>query len=257
MTGLIDSHAHLTSGGLLEQVGAVVDRAVAAGVERVISIAVDMADAERVLELSDAFEAVSAGAGFHPHEAGKLTADDWERFGAVVRDDRLVAIGEMGLDYHYDFADRAVQVAVLERQLAFAIDIDKPIVIHSRDAHADTVSVLNRAGFSGRRVVFHCFTGTRAEAGEIHSHGWRTSFTGVVTFKNAGACRDVAVNCPIEDLMVETDSPYLSPVPVRNVRPNEPAHVVHIARFLAEQRGVPFDEFAAITNSNTRTFYGI
>lgn len=254
--GLIDSHAHLTFDAFAD-VDAVLDRAAEAGVQRVISIGTDIRDAERVIALAQRHHAVEAAMGIHPHEAGRLVDGDWDRYRTLMRADTVVALGEMGLDYHYDFADRNAQRDVFERQLALAAEVDKPIIIHCREAHDDTVAILNSAGFGGRRVVFHCFTGTAAERAQIADNGWRVSFTGIVTFKSAGELARIAADYPADQLMVETDSPYLSPVPVRHVRPNEPAHVAHVARFLADRRGQPFEEFSEQTRANTVAFFGL
>lgn len=255
--GLIDSHAHLTRGPLATDPWGALDRAIAAGVEHIVCIGVDLADARRVVDLARSDTRVSAGIGFHPHEAGRLAHDDWDQWREWIRLPVVVAIGEMGLDYHYDFADRAVQRGVFERQLETASTVDKPIVIHCRDAHADTLAVLKSTGYAGRRVVFHCFTGTPAEAAEIADLGWRTSFTGIVTFRNSVELATLATQYPLDQLMIETDSPYLSPEPVRHIRPNEPAHLLHTARFLAARRGMDFAELAERTSANTRGFYGL
>ncbi len=253
--GLIDSHAHLTSKEFEGIVADVLDRAVAAGVERVISIGTDMTDAQRVIELARSDARVHAAVGIHPHEAGKVRDGDWDLYEELMHDPHVVALGEMGLDYHYDFADRKTQADVFERQLDLASSAGKPIVIHCREAHDDAVSMLRNLGLGGRRVVFHCFTGTEREATEIADNDWRLSFTGVVTFKSADQVRRIAVAYPIDQLMIETDSPYLSPIPVRRVRPNEPAHVAHIARFLAAERGITYDELASRTCANTVEFF--
>lgn len=255
--GLIDSHAHLTDERFRDRIGEVLDRAAAAGVEHVISIATDMADAQRVLDLARTDDRVSAAVGIHPHESAKATKSDWVSYENLVNNRSLVALGEMGLDYHYDFSDHPTQQGVFERQLEMAISTDLPIVIHSRDAHDDTVATLRRRGYVGRSVVFHCFTGTTEQAAEIADNGWRISFTGVVTFKNASALQLIAKNYPMDQLMVETDSPYLSPEPVRQIRPNEPAHVTHIARFLATLRDMTFEEFTERTAKNTKSFFGL
>lgn len=253
--GLIDSHAHLTDEHFRDRIGEVLDRAAAAGVDHVISIATDMADARRVLDLARIDDRVSPAVGIHPHEAAKATQSDWDRYESLVGDASLVALGEMGLDYHYDFAERSTQQDVFERQLEIALSTDLPIVIHSRDAHDDTVATLIRRGYVGRSVVFHCFTGTSAQAAEIADNGWRISFTGVVTFKNSGELQLIAKNYPMDQLMVETDSPYLSPVPIRHIRPNEPAHVAHTARFLAGLHDMTMEEFTDWTAGNTTSFF--
>ncbi len=254
--GLIDSHAHLTAKVFDADRAAVIDRAQRAGVDRIISIATDLNDAEAVLKLAQSDDRVSAVIGIHPHEAGKVQPGDWDRLERFCGESSVLAIGEMGLDYHYDFADRSVQAAVFEKQLELAGPTNKPIVIHCREAHADVVSILKNAGYANRRVVFHCFTGNAGQSREIADHGWRISFTGVVTFKSARELQEIAVQYPADQIMVETDSPYLSPEPVRKVRPNEPAHVVHVARFLAKLRGTPFEEFVEQSAANTIQFFG-
>jgi TatD DNase family protein len=143
----------------------------------------------------------------------------------------------------------------LAEQLEMARGFELPAVVHAREAMDDCVASLSRHGFDGRRVVFHCFTGTAEEARKIADHGWRVSFTGVVTFKNSAEIAAIAQAYPVDQLMLETDSPYLSPAPVRNVRPNEPAHLAHTARFLAELRGVSVQELALQTSENARRFF--
>lgn len=251
---LIDSHCHLTFDGLHERVDQVVQRARDAGVGELVTIATDMADARRALALSERLSCVHVAAGIHPHEASKVPPS-WEAdLLETVRRDDVYAVGETGLDYHYDFADRDAQTRVFRRQLEIASEVEKPVVIHCREAQADALAIL--AGFDGLRgVVFHCFTGTEPQAAEILERGHWISLTGVVTFKRSDDLRRVAKMIPEDRLMLETDSPYLSPEPVRRVRPNEPAHLVHTARCIAEQRGMGLSELAELTTANTRRFY--
>ncbi len=254
--GLIDSHAHLTDQALFDRVEAVLDRCVAAGVERVICIGTDVADAREVVALAKRFpERISAVVGVHPHEAEKVTDDDLARMDELLADPSVVAFGEIGLDYHYDFADGERQREVFARQLRLAAERDLPLVIHCREALEDTVDLMLSHGVRDRPVVFHCFTGTQAEAGRLAENGWRISFTGVVTFRSSTHLQQIARAYPSDRLMVETDSPYLAPVPVRGKRPNEPANVVHIVRFLAELRGVSYNTLADQTRRNTVDFF--
>jgi len=254
--GLIDSHAHLTFPELVDQVAEVLQRAREAGVERVITVATDLADARRAVDLAERHpDRIDVAAGFHPHEAGQVTDETFSAMAALWAHPKVVALGEMGLDYHYDFADRALQRSVFGRQLTEAAARVEPIVVHCREALDDTIRILLEHGFERRPVVFHCFTGSAEEAARIAGHGWRISFTGVVTFKKSDALRDVARAYPAEHLMIETDAPYLSPEPVRGRRPNEPAFLAHTARCLAELRGGPFAELAEQTARNTREFF--
>lgn len=253
---LIDSHCHLTYQPLADMRGEVLARAAEAGVTHMISIGTDISDTRAAMELATSRANIFASSGVHPHQAGKTEAG-WEaELRLLAGDARVVAVGETGLDYHYDFSPRDRQREVFERQLALATEIGKPVVIHCREAHSDVMAVLG--GFGGlKRVVFHCFTGTMAEAREILDRGYWISLTGVVTFKNSRELQEVARFLPPDRIMMETDSPYLSPEPVRSRRPNEPALVVHVARRVSELRGMPFEEFAALTRSNTIRFFDL
>jgi len=254
--GLIDSHAHLTDPGLYGQVEAVLQRCVQSGVERVITIGTDAADAGRAIGLAERFpDQISASVGFHPHEADNVSADDIARMGEHLEHPAVVALGEIGLDYHYDLADRSRQREIFGRQLRLAADRDLPLVIHCREAFEDAVPILLDHGMRDSRVVFHCFTGTMAEAERLAAYGWWISFTGVVTFRTSTPLQAIARRYPSNKLVVETDSPYLSPVPVRGRRPNEPANVVHIARFLADLREIPFETLVEQTTRNTVDFF--
>lgn len=255
---LIDSHAHLTYPEISGQIDAVLARASDAGVNAVISIGTDLADARKSVDLALRHPGrVFSGAGFHPHHADKVASDDFAEMARLWQDERVVALGEMGLDYHYDFADRDNQKRVFARQLEMAASVQKAVVIHCREAFTDCVPMLLDHGFAGRRVVFHCFTGTPAEAAIVAEHGWRISFTGIVTFPKSPELQQIARDYPADKLMVETDAPYLSPVPVRSKRPNEPAFVSHVAHFLADLRGIQYEQLVAQTSVNTRTFFGL
>jgi TatD DNase family protein len=296
--GLIDSHAHLTYPEFDGRMDEVLARCTGAGVERVITIGTSLSDARRAVALSVQYPTrIHAAVGFHPHEADKVTEAELTAMAELWRDERVVAFGEMGLDFHYGFADRANQRSVFARQLELAAGRtacedpltlpsdppssvgssdppegergvttvpktrstmqDKPLIIHCREALDHAAPMLLDHGFAHRPVVFHCFTGTRAEADRIAEHGWRLSFTGIVTFPKSDELRQIAKSYPSDQLMVETDSPYLSPVPVRGRRPNEPAHVAHVARFLAELRGVTYPELVEQTAQNTRRFFSL
>lgn len=192
--------------------------------------------------------------GIHPHEAAKVSERDWLSLSATWGKPEVVAAGEMGLDYHYDFSPRGVQRVVFERQLDLAKQAGLPVIIHCREAHADTVQILAGHGFDHWSVVFHCFSGTPEEAAEIRAHGWWTSFTGVITFKNAAVLQQVVKETPADQLMFETDAPYLSPEPVRKMRPNEPKNLVHTVRFAAQLRGDRFEALAGVSTANARRF---
>ena len=254
MPHLIDSHCHLTYEGLIDRIDEVLRNAHAAGVGELITIATDIDDAAKALRLARRFDNIYVVTGIHPHQAAKAERG-WENMlRELAARDEVYAIGETGLDYHYDFAKRETQQAVFCGQLDIATAKQMPVVIHCREAHRDVLDIL--AEFPDvPRVVFHCFTGTLGEAKEILDAGFWISLTGVVTFKRSDELRDVARLIPLDRLMVETDSPYLSPEPVRGVRPNEPAFVRHTAEGSAKARGLSFDELAAATHANTRRFF--
>jgi len=253
--GLIDSHAHLTDENLAGDVAGVLARGRAAGVKHVITIAQNAADTVAAIEVARRHPEVSATAGVHPHEAAGVEAEDWERLAAAWRDPLVVACGEIGLDYHYEFSDRATQRKVFARQLEMVAATSLPLVVHCREAFDDTIAVLREAGYEGRAAVFHCFSATETEARRLAEHGWRASFTGVVTYKSARQVQAVAREYPAEDLMLETDCPYLSPVPVRGKFPNEPAYLVHTASFVAGLRGEALEDLSRSTTANVRSFF--
>lgn len=253
---MIDSHCHLTYEGLGERIEEVISNAGAAGVSEFVCIATDLADAERAFELAHRHNSVHVVCGIHPHQAGKAPPD-WEmKLEKIAARPDVHGIGEMGLDYHYDFADPQTQARVFKSQLEIAARFSKPVVIHCREAHDDTLRMLDDSP-KPPRVVFHCFTGTIAEARAILDHGYWISLTGVVTFKKSDELREVARLIPEDRIMIETDSPYLSPEPVRSKRPNEPAHLIHAADCIAKVRGLSLEEFAKLTVANTRRFFDL
>jgi len=276
---LIDTHCHLSYPGLFENAGEVLARADAAGVKRFVTIGTHVADHQKALKLAREHAAVFAALGIHPHHAGE-TEEGYEAFlaNAVRHHEKVVALGECGLDYHYDFCPRLLQRGVFINQLEIARRLSVPVILHVREAHADGVAIVkdyaadgskawaagdaggaeNSEGKigSGLRFVVHCFTGTPAECEAWLALGAYVGITGIVTYKNADEVRAAAKLVPTDRLLVETDAPYLSPEPVRKVKTNEPAHVVHTAKFLAELRGVAFEELAKQTTENAVRFYG-
>ncbi|HOW70865.1 MAG TPA: TatD family hydrolase [Phycisphaerae bacterium] len=255
---LFDTHCHLSFADLAARAGEVVAGAIAAGVTRFITVASGSQEACTAIGLRQRHTHLWVAAGIHPHEAGKADPEEFARLAALWKErPEIVAAGEIGLDYHYDFSPRDVQRSVFMRQLELARTTGLPIIIHSREAHGDAVRILLDQGYAGRRVVFHCFSGTPEQAVELRSHGWWTSFTGVITFKKADVSRRVCVETPVDQLMFETDSPYLSPEPVRGMKPNEPRNLPHTVRFAAELRGMELDDLAAASTANAERFFGL
>ncbi|MGH9662539.1 MAG: TatD family hydrolase [Bryobacteraceae bacterium] len=239
---LVDTHCHLDDRSFDEDREAVLARARAAGVEKMMAIGMEPA-----IALAEAHDEIWASVGVHPHEAAKASDETFDRLRALLAHSKAVALGETGLDYHYDFAPRDVQRRVFERQLEMARAASKPVVIHTREAWADTLSILREhRPASG---IFHCFSGGPDEAREALEIGFHLSFGGVLTFRNAEALREAARVVPPGRLLVETDAPYLAPVPHRGKR-NEPAFVAETVRRLAQVRGEAAEEVAEQAATN-------
>lgn len=252
---LIDTHCHLTSSALSHDVEGVCRRAQQAGVTRMITVATDAFDSQRAVAVADHYRGVFATVGVHPHHAGKIDPKDYRLLLELRHHPNVVAWGEIGLDYHYDFADQKTQREVFADQLSHARRADLPVVIHCRDAAHDVIAMLQDHGYRDRSVVFHCFSGTAAEADSVMGCGWWLSFTGMVTFKNSGALHDIARKYPLDQLMLETDAPYLSPEPHRKIRPNEPRLLVHTAAYLADLKRVTLEEIVTSTTANAERFF--
>ena len=250
---LVDTHAHLDGseyGGDLEDVLA---RAAAAAVVTVVCAGQDEATSRATLELAVRHDAVQPAVGVHPHLAS--TAGDMDWLATLARDPRVVAIGECGLDYHYDFSPRDVQRQVFARQLELAAELSKPIIIHCRESEDDLIEHLRRYYARDRRAVVHCFTGTydfgKALIDEFDVY---LGIGGAVTFKKAEALHDAGARLPLERLVLETDCPYMTPAPHRGKR-NEPAYLALTCARLAELRGVSVDVIANATTANARRLF--
>ena len=257
----VDSHAHIDGEEFDADREEVLARARAAGVRAILNVGTGDPHGghlERAVAVAEEYEGVYAAVGVHPHDA-KLFDEEAERklLRLLGSSERVVALGEIGLDFHYDNSPREVQREVFARQLRMAREARKPVVIHSREADEETVRIL-REEWSGAGVgcVMHCFGGSVRMAEQVLEMGSYVSFAGNVTFKKADALRDAARVVPLKRLLVETDCPFLSPVPFRGRR-NEPAHVVETARFLAELRGVTVEELGRTTSENFYRLFGL
>jgi TatD DNase family protein len=251
---LIDSHCHLDSPEFDADRDEVVARALAAGVEHMLAIGTGSGppDLEAGIRLADRYPQFYATVGIHPHDAAKASKTDIDRLAGLLAHPKVVALGEIGLDYHYDFSPRETQTSVFIQQMEIAAAARKPIVIHTREAWDDTAALLEQHwkphGIGG---IMHCFSGGPAEARRALDLGFYLSFGGIVTFPKALDVQAGAKEAPDDRILVETDSPYLAPVPKRGKR-NEPALVVHTARKLAELRGQSLDEVSRVTSENFR-----
>ena len=250
---VIDSHAHLSLAESPEDLRRILEGALEDGVTEILSASTSLADIRATLDIATSTTApeIWAAVGVHPHEAKTWTEEHHERLGREAAHPRVVAIGEAGLDYHYDFSPREIQRDVLARQVRLAVEKGLPIIIHCREAADDVASILEAEG--GRRCggVIHCFTENAAFAGRCLDLGFYISFSGILTFGNAEELSEVARQVPRSRLLVETDSPYLAPVPHRGRR-NEPRHVRHVLEALALARG---EDPALLAGALTANFH--
>jgi len=245
---LVDSHCHLDDSKFDGDREQTLQRARDAGVDRLLAIGTGNGppDLEAAIRLAEQYPFIYATVGVHPHEAAKATAETWRRLEELMAQPKVLAIGEIGLDYHYDFSPRPAQIEAFEMQLAIARIAGKPIVIHTREAWADTLERLSSWDFGG---IMHCFTGDAGQARQALDLGFHLSFGGVITFPKAEALREAARLAPEDRILVETDCPYLAPVPHRGKR-NEPAFLVETVRRLAEVRSVTTERIAEATSAN-------
>ena len=257
---LIDTHCHLTFEPLADDIEGVLERSRSAGVTAWITIGTDPQHNRKVIELADRFEHMYATVGVHPHDAKDVTGKTVAELKELARGEKVVAVGETGLDYHYDFSQHADQRRTFVAQLEIARELNLPVIIHCREAFDETLEILERfIGLEGRLkgVVFHCFSGSAEQARMVLDHGFYISLTGVVTFKNAAKAQLVAKMVPVDKLMLETDCPYMSPEPVRKQKINEPALMIHTARFLAELKEMPLADFAEAVTQTSKNFFGL
>ena len=250
---IIDSHCHLDDAAFDEDRDEVVARARAAGVDLMLAIGTGEGppDLECAIRLAEQHEVVYATVGIHPHDASKADAASLDRLAELCGHPKVVALGEIGLDYHYDHSPRETQREVFVNQMQIARQARKPIVIHTREAWEDTMELLEthwRPG--GLGGIMHCFSGDSGQVKESLDLGFLVSFAGVVTFRRAEALRGAAAATPLDRLLVETDAPYLTPEPYRKIRRNEPRYVVETARKVAEVRRMPYEALAGATSRN-------
>lgn len=247
---LIDTHCHLNHERFADDIPGAIERAANAGVDRMIVVGFDLASSELAVRISNEFApTVFAAVAAHPHDAKSWDAAAEERIRTLANDSRVVAVGEIGLDFHYDFSPRENQYTAFRAQIAIARDVGLPIIIHCREAYPEALAVLADERANGIGAVMHCWGGSPEEARRTVALGLHLGFGGTLTFKTADNVRDAARDCPSDRILVETDAPYLAPVPLRGKR-CEPAYVRLVAELLAELRGATFEEIAATTTTN-------
>jgi TatD DNase family protein len=250
---VIDSHCHLTDPRLHAQLDDVLHRAAQAGISRMITIGTNIADDEAAIELCHQHSNLRCAIGIHPNYTQDSDLTHLPRLRELQSDASVVALGEMGLDYFHKYASRDTQIQFFEPQLQLASELDRAVIIHSREATDDTIAVMK--SFPGVRAVFHCFTGTPDEARKILDAGYLLGFTGAVTFKKNDALREAVALTPLDRMLVETDAPYLTPEPKRSQKTNEPALVVHVADVVARVKGVSVAEIDDATTRNVQLLF--
>lgn len=255
---LIDSHSHIQDIEFADDLEAVLSRAQAAGVEKIIVVggAGDLSSNAAALELANSYPGLYATIGMHPHDAKEVDDEAFQRMEALARNPKVVAVGESGLDFYYDHSPRQVQIDLFCRFIQMARQRRLPLVVHVRDAYREASEIIKREGKGDLRGVIHCFTGDYDAAREFLDLGFYLSFAGIITFKNADTLREVVRKLPLDRILIETDSPYLAPVPHRGKR-NEPSFVRYVAETLTQVKGVPLEEVAQATTENARKLFAI
>ncbi len=253
---LIDTHAHLDQDEFASDRAAVIQRAVEAGVEKMVAVGIGVESSERSIRLAAEHEGVFAAVGIQPNYCAEAADGDWERIEQLIRQPKVVALGETGLDRHWDYSPFALQQDYFDRHLRLSQASGLPLIVHTRDSEQDVVAMLREARGRGPvRGVMHSFVGDETVAAACLEMGLYISFAGMVTFKKSDQLRRVAATIPDDRILVETDAPYLSPHPRRGRR-NEPAHLVHTAQLLAEIRQQDFPQFARQTTRNACQLFG-
>ena len=252
---LFDTHAHYDAEQFGQDRETVLASLPSRGVSLVVNPGCDIPSSRKAVELAHAWPFLYAAIGYHPEECGPYDPAELDILRELAQDPKVVAIGEIGLDYYWEEnPPRELQQQVFRDQLAFAGELDMPVIVHDREAHGDSLSIIKE--FPQVRGVFHCFSGSAEMARELIKLGWMVSFTGVLTYKNARKAVKAAQAVPLDRIMIETDSPYMAPVPHRGKR-NDSGYVRHVCEKLAEIKGISFEECARITLENGKRFYGI
>ncbi|GAC92322.1 Mg-dependent DNAse [Anoxybacillus flavithermus NBRC 109594] len=253
---LFDTHAHLNATQFNEDVGQVIERARAEGVSHIVVVGFDRPTIERAMELAEQYSFIYAAVGWHPVDAIHMTDEDLSMIERLAAHPKVVALGEMGLDYYWDQSPKDVQKEVFRKQIRLAKKVKLPIIIHNRDATADIVDILREEHAEEVGGVMHCFSGSIEVARQCMDMNFYISFGGPVTFKNAKKPKEVAKEIPLDRLLIETDCPYLTPHPFRGKR-NEPSYVKYVAEAIAELKGLSFEEVAQKTFDNAKRLFGI
>jgi TatD DNase family protein len=252
---LIDSHAHLELKDFEKDRDQVIHRAKKNGLDYIVTVGINLDDCKRALSVAAMYDMVYASLGIHPHFAKEINNKTYDEIRKLVKHDKVVAYGEIGLDFFRNLSPRDIQIRRFGEQLELAHELDLPIIVHDRDAHEKTLEMLEK--WNGKqRGIIHCFSGDYSMAKKCLDWGYYISIPGTVTYRNSSIIRDVVRKVPIERLLVETDCPFLTPEPKRGKR-NEPANVIHTARKLSDIKGLRYEEVCRITSENAMAVFGI
>lgn len=249
-----DTHAHYDDPAFDPDRDELLPSLAAAGVALVVDPGCDLKSSAAALALAERYDFMYAAVGFHPEELERFSEADYERLRGLAMRPKCVAIGEIGLDYYWDAGHKPEQRALFRRQIELALSLDKPVIVHDREAHGDCLDIVQ--DYPGLRGVFHCFSGSAEMARELLSLGWYLGFDGPVSYKNARKALEVLALCPMDRLLLETDSPYLSPVPLRGKR-NDSRNLVHIAQVAADIRGCSVEALASAAMENGTRLFGV
>ncbi|MCD7036633.1 TatD family hydrolase [Metabacillus sp. GX 13764] len=253
---LFDTHAHLNDLQYEDDLLEVMNRAREEGVENIVVVGFDRPTIVKAMELTETYDFIYAAVGWHPVDAIDMTDDDLNWIKELASHPKVVALGEMGLDYHWDKSPKDVQKEVFKKQIALAKEVKLPIIIHNRDATQDVLDILQSEGAEEVGGIMHCFTGSVEVARQCIDMNFYISLGGPVTFKNAKKPKEVAAEIPLDKLLIETDCPYLAPHPLRGKR-NEPSYIRYVAEEIANLRGMTADEVGSQTTENAKKFFGI
>ena len=253
---LIDSHAHLDMKQFDSDRYQVIDRALSADVRHIITVGIDIKSSLNAVKLTTHYPPIFATIGIHPHNADNANNNDLEQIALIAQQDKIIAIGEIGLDFFHNRSARQKQIEVFTQQLAIAISLDLPVVIHDREAHTNTLNILSSFKKSGLKGMIHCFSGDYNLAKTFIDMGYYISIPGTVTFNNASQIQDVARRVPLNRMLLETDAPFLAPTPYRGKR-NEPSYIIHTAQKIAKLRGISFEEISYQTSKNVCQLFNL
>lgn len=251
-----DTHAHLDDRKFSEDRELVIKRAKETGIDLIMNVGYSVQHAKNTVELTKSYDFIYGSVGIHPHNAKELDDDGLQELYKMVKEPKIVAVGEIGLDYYWNHSPKEVQQKVFREMIAFAKEVKKPIIIHDRDAHQDVFDIIKAEGADKVGGIFHCYSGSWPLAKEAIKLGFYISLAGPLTFNNAGKLHEVAKMVSLDYLLIETDCPYLAPMPYRGKR-NEPSYVIKVAEKLAEIKGVSVEEIATKTTENGKKVFNI